>query len=51
MSAFRIWKKTVENIDNNWPVPVDMKSVVENKLNQLKKETRNWENATLQASK
>lgn len=51
LSEPKEWKLAVENIDKNWPVPIDMKSVVSNKLNRLKEDTKHWEDATLQASK
>ena len=45
------WKVAVENIDTNWPIPIDMRNVVSNKLGKLKKETKHWEDATHSASK
>lgn len=45
------WRIAVENIDTNWPIPIDMRNVVSNKLDKLKTDTKHWENATLQASK
>lgn len=51
LSTPKEWKIAVENIDTNWPIPIDMKSVVSNKLGKLKQETKHWENATRRASK
>jgi hypothetical protein len=45
------WKVAVENVDANWPIPIDMKEVMSQKMSKLQKETKQWENATLQASK
>lgn len=45
------WKIAVETVDKNWPAPIDMKEIMGQKIEKLKKETKQWENATLQASK
>lgn len=45
------WKAAVENVDTNWPIPVDMKVILDGKLNYLKSENKRWEDATLKASK
>lgn len=45
------WILAVDSIDSRWPIPIEMKTVVSSKLQQVQKETQQWEDATLQASK
>jgi hypothetical protein len=44
-SDSRSWRNIIRKTDENWPVPLELKNLLETKLNKVSKETRYWEEA------
>ena len=39
------WKNIIRTTDKNWPVPLEIKGLLESKLKSVTKETKCWEEA------
>jgi len=43
------WKKIIDLTDKNWPEPVELQELLKQKLNTVRKETKLWEEAIVNA--
>lgn len=44
------WKKIIEMTDKSWPEPIELQELLKQKLNQVGKETKLWEEAIVNSN-